>query len=167
MKYASSISTPPGPIAQDHVRFVHQFANLSEHAPRALVGDSGLALNLFGRNAATGRTHQVHGVKPDSQFGARLLKDRPGQRVDVVPAGLTSVGRPAMHAVVFSRFVLALAAVGHSAGKTLLFDLLKAGVIVREIFVELLEGVAEFGGDCLASIHGKNSLPDVLLVVTG
>jgi hypothetical protein len=67
---------------------------------------------------------------------------------------------------VLSRF-LALVAVGYAAGETLLFDLLKAGIIGWKVFVELLEGVTKFGGDCLASIHGENSLPDVLLVVKG
>jgi hypothetical protein len=33
--------------------------------------------------------------------------------------------------------------------------------------VELLEGVAEFGGNGLSAIHGKNSMPYVRLVVKG
>jgi len=47
------------------------------------------------------------------------------QRVDVIPAGLTSVSRAAPHAVVFAWF-LALVADLHASGKALFFDLLRA-----------------------------------------
>jgi len=30
-------------------------------------------------------------MKPDAQRGAGFLKDRPGQRVDVIPAALTGI----------------------------------------------------------------------------
>jgi hypothetical protein len=58
-------------------------------------------------------------------------------------------------------------AVGHAAGEALFFDRFKAGVVGRELPVKILEGIAEFGGNGLASIHGKNSMPCVLLVVKG
>ncbi len=97
--------------------------------------------------------HQVHSVKPDSQRCARLLEDRPGQRIDVIPARLASVGRAALHAVVLARF-LALVADLHAAGEALVFDLLKAGIVGRKVFVELPEGVAKLGGgDGLSAIH--------------
>ena len=131
-----------------------EFTNLLEHAPRGFVGDSGLKLNLLCRNAATSASHQVHRMKPDSQCRAGLLEDRPGRRVDVIPARLTSVSRAALHAVVFARF-LALVAHGYAAREALLFDLLKAGIVGWEIFFKLLESVAKFGGNGLSAIHGK------------
>src|SRR5580704_16003291 len=105
-------------------------------------------------------------MKPDSQRRRGFLKDRSGQRVDVIPARLTSVSRPPFHTVVFTWF-LALVAHGHAAGEALLFDPLKASIVGRKIFFKLLEGVAKFGRNGLSSIHGKNSLPYVLLVVKG
>jgi len=61
---------------------------------------------------------------------------------------------------------LALVAHSDSAGKALFFDLLKARIVGRKVFLKLLEGVAKLGGDCLAAIHAT-ALPDVLLVVKG
>jgi hypothetical protein len=104
-------------------------------------------------------------VKPDSQFGAGFFKDRSGQRVNVIPARLASLGCATRHAVVLAR-PLALAADGYAARKALLFDLLKAGIIGREVSVELVEGVAEFSGNGLSAVHA-NSLPYLLLVVKG
>jgi hypothetical protein len=99
-------------------------------------------------------------MKPDSQCRTGLLEDRPGQRVDVIPARLTSVSRAALHAVVFARF-LALVAHGYAAGEALLFDLLKAGIVGWEIFFKL-ESVAKFGGNGLSAIHGKKQFTNIL-----
>src|ERR1700719_956226 len=147
--------------------FAHQFANLLEHAPRGFVGHARLALNLFRADPAARRPNQVHGVKPNPQRRARLLKDRPRQRVDVIPTRLASVGRSPFDAVVLLGLLVALVAVGHAAGEALLFNRFQTGIVSREIVVKLIEGVAEFGGGCLASIHGKNGMPYVLLVVKG
>src|SRR5207302_1250776 len=43
--------------AQWFVVLFKHLANLFEHAPRGFVGDSGFALKLFGRDAATSRSH--------------------------------------------------------------------------------------------------------------
>ena len=83
----------------------------------------------------------------------------------MIPARLTSVGRPTLHAIVLSWF-LALVADRHAAGKTLLFDLLNAGVVSWEVFLKLLERVTKLGGDCLAAVHAT-TLPYLLLVVKG
>jgi len=54
---------------------------------------------------------------------------------------------------VLARF-LALVADLHAAGEALVFDLLKAGIVGRKVFVELPEGVAKLGGgDGLSAIH--------------
>ena len=42
----------------------HEFADLVEHAPSRLVGDSELALQLFSGNARAGGGHEEHGVEP-------------------------------------------------------------------------------------------------------
>ena len=104
-------------------------------------------------------------MKPDSQSRARLLEDRPGQRVNVIPARLASVGRPASDAVVLSRF-LAFVADGDTAREALFLDLLKAGIVGRKVLIELLEGVTEFFWDGLSRVHA-NTMPYVLLVVKG
>src|SRR5882672_111053 len=42
-------------------------ANLLEHAPSSLVGNSSLALNLLCGDAATCRTHEIHRVEPSAE----------------------------------------------------------------------------------------------------
>jgi hypothetical protein len=84
----------------------------------------------------------------------------------VIPAGLAGIGGAPVDAVVLPWF-FAFVALGYSLREALFFDLLKARIVSGKILLELLEGVAKFGRNCLADIHGKNSLPCVRLVVKG
>src|SRR5215471_3571625 len=59
---------------QLHVRLGQQRANLAEHAPSGFVSDSSFALNLLCRDAATSRSHQVHGVVPEPERRAAVLE---------------------------------------------------------------------------------------------
>ncbi len=61
---------------------------------------------------------------------------------------------------------LALVADGDAARKALLFDLLKAGIVVRESAVKVFDGVAEFFRDGLSAVHA-NTMPYVRLGVQG
>src|SRR6266571_260048 len=73
---------------QLHSIFGEQRTNLAEHAPRGLVGDASFPLNLLCGDAAAGGTHEIHRVEPSLERSSGLLEHGPGQRVDVVPAGL-------------------------------------------------------------------------------
>jgi hypothetical protein len=61
----------------------------------------------------------------------------------------------------------ALLAFGDAIRPTLLFDVLKAGVIIRELAVKIRDGVAQLFGDALFGLHGSYRLPEALLVVKG
>ena len=137
-----------------------------EHAPRGFVGHSRLALNLLGGDTAARGTHEIHGVKPDAKLGAGFLENGSRQREDVIAAGLASIGGAAPHAVVFTR-LFTLRAIGYPAGEPLLFDLLKTGVIGREIGLKLLKSIAKFLGYGLTAIHGFTTMPSVRLGVKG
>lgn len=137
-----------------------------KHAPRGFVGHACFALDLFGGNSAARGTHEVHSVKPDAELSAGFLEDRSCQREDVIAAGLASVGSAAPDAVVFTR-LFALLAIGYAAGKSLLFDLLKTGIIGRKIGLKLLKRIAKFLGYGLTAIHGSTTMPSVRLGVKG
>jgi len=139
---------------------------LTEHAPRGFIRDSGFALNLFGGDAATSGTHEIHCLKPDSERCGAFLEDRSGQRVNVIAAMVASVGSTARHAVVFA-VNSALLTGCHATRKTLFLDRLKANVVIGKFSVKLVSGVAKIFRDCLSAIHGKSSMPCVLLVVKG
>jgi hypothetical protein len=61
----------------------------------------------------------------------------------------------------------ALFAVGDSAGEALLFQVLKASRVIRELSVEVVDRVPEMLWNCLSAIHGKNSMPFSLRDVKG
>ena len=92
-------------------------------------------------------------MEPDAQRCAGLLEDRSGQRVDVISARLASEGRAPFDAVVFLRLLVAFVAVGDAAGEALLFDRFETSVIIWELPVKLLKGIAKMGWNCLAAIH--------------
>ena len=54
-----------------------------------------------------------------------------------------------------------------ATGPALFLDLLKAYIIVRKFFVELVASIAKVSGNGLSAIHGIHSMPFVLLVVKG
>jgi hypothetical protein len=79
---------------------------------------------------------------------------------------IASVGSPARDTVVLA-VNSALLARCYATGKPLFLDRLKANVIIRKFSVKLVSGVAEILRNCLSAIHGKDSMPYVLLVVKG
>jgi hypothetical protein len=127
---------------------------LTEHAPRSFIRYSGFTLNLFCRDAATSGTHQVHSLKPDAERRCAFLKDRSGQRVNVIPAMVTGVSCAARHAVMFA-ILFALFAIGDAIRPALLFDRLKANIITRKISVKLIPRVAQMLWDCLSPVHNR------------
>src|SRR5207245_6573288 len=74
-----------------------QRADLVEHAPRGLVGDSKLALKLLRGDSAPSAGHEEDAVEPEAQRRSRVLEDRPGHRVFIVPAELAGVGRAGLY----------------------------------------------------------------------
>jgi hypothetical protein len=70
----------------------------------------------------------------------------------VVPAVVAGIGGAAVHAVVLV-LNAALRALGNAAWPALLLDVLKAGIVVGKLFVEIPNGVAEFLRDALFDFH--------------
>ena len=147
-----------------------QSTNLPEYAPRGFVGDASLALDLLCGDSATGRTHEVHSLKPDSQRSAGLLKDGSRQRVHVMPAVIAGIRSATSHAVMLADRARAIAGVTlrHAARKAHFHHACKASIVGREVLIELTSVVSEFFRNGLSdAVHGKNSMPFVLLVVKG
>ena len=95
-------------------------------------------------------SHEVHGVKPQVQRGRGLLEDRPGCRMDVMPAARAGPRLPALLGrVLFENSLpLALGALGmfavlRVAGPPQVFQ---TGGIVRELTHELHERVVRIRG---------------------
>src|SRR6266436_10034758 len=131
--------------------------NLAEHAPRCFVGDASFPLNLLCGDAATSGTHEVHRVEPQLERGSGLLKHSASERVDMVSADLASIGGTTTHPMMLALYA-ALLAFGDSIRPTLLFDIFKAGVIIRKLSVELAHCVAKFLRDGLFGFHGSLNL---------
>lgn len=111
-----------------------------EYAPGSLVRHAEFALKLLGRNPAAGRGHEVHPIEPRLQRRGRLLKDRPGQRVDVRAAVVARV-RLALAQAMLRAHLLALAA--HDPVRVREpRQVLQAGVIIGEVAIEVTNGVA-------------------------
>ena len=64
------------------------------HPPRGLVSDADLPLDRLGGHSAARTSHHVHDVEPELQRRSRLVEDRPGGGVDVMPAGIAGPGGP-------------------------------------------------------------------------
>ena len=126
--------------------------NLAEHAPRCFVSDACLPLNLLCGDSAASRTHEVHRVKPKPQRSGSFLEHGPGQRVDVIPADLARIRGAASHAVVLA-LDAALLALSYPVRPALLFDVLKAGVVVRKLAVKIRDCVAQMLGNTLSRFH--------------
>ncbi len=75
-------------------------------------------------------------------------------------------GGALLNAIVFA-ILTALGAVGNTIGPTLLFQIVKAGVIVRKLFVEIPKGIAQFLGDALFGFHSGEIVSKGLRVVKG
>jgi hypothetical protein len=151
---------------QLHSVFGEQRANLFEHAPCGLVGDASFALNLFCGDAATSGTHEVHGVEPSLEGSGALLKDGPGQRIDMVSARLAGIGGAARNAVMLALH-LALLALSDAIWPALLFDVFEAGIIVRKFGVKIRHCVPEMFWYALFGLHGTYRLPKRLTCCQG
>jgi len=130
------------------IRRRHQLAKLVRHAPRRLVGAADLPLQFLRRNAVTRAGHQVHGKKPVRQLRAGLVKNRVRARVNVVAAFLAGVGLPGGHGVKLGLDSAPRA----NQFRAPEFDPhkgSKAGGIVRELGLELLERIFHGGSPSL------------------
>ena len=121
--------------------FIEHGANLLKHAPRGFVRNARLALDLFCGNAATGRGHKVDRIKPSRERSGRLVKDRARSRVNVVAAMIARVGRTALDAVMFGDRFACLAI--DTFRVEAIAKPLKAGGIVRELFLKVFQRVGQ------------------------
>jgi len=114
-------------------------------APCGFVGDACLALDLLCGDTAARGTHLVHFVKPHTKRGSAFLENGSSKRVDVMPAVIARVSGPACHAGVLALFALALLAMAlsDSTREALLFQELKAGIIVGELAVKVVNRVPQ------------------------
>src|SRR6266568_140455 len=128
--------------------------NLAEHAPRCFVGDASLPLNLLCGNSATSRTHEIHCVEPSFERSGALLENSSRERVDVVSARLAGIGGAASHAVMLL-LDTALLTLSDAIRPALLFDVLKAGIIIRELGIKIRHCVAQVSRDTLLRFHGR------------
>lgn len=119
----------------------HQLAKLMRHAPRRFVGAADLAFQFLSRNAVTRGSHQVHGEKPVSQLRAGLVKDRARARVDVMPALLAGKGFALVHGVKLGLSNTTAGAGNLGAAVLDIHERQKAGRVIRELGLELLECV--------------------------
>jgi hypothetical protein len=112
-------------------------ANLLEHAPRRLVGNASLPLNLLRANSASRGCHEIDGIEPSGERRGRLVEDSASSRVNMMAALVARVRRATLHAMMLGgRF--ALLAVD-SLWVKVLAQPLKAGHIIGEHFLEVLE----------------------------
>jgi len=91
------------------LRFVQHGANLLEHAPRSFIGNARLALDLFCRNSATSRGHQIHRVEPRCKGRGRLVKDGASRGMNMVAAVFAAIRRSARCAVMLGHGLALLA----------------------------------------------------------
>ena len=95
-----------------------------------------------------------------------MLEDRSRHRGNLSSAVVTRIHRTPIDAVVFA-VLLALLAVDDPAGETLLFQVLKASGVIRELAVKVVDRVPEMLRNCLSLIHGKDSVSQILRDVKG
>ena len=81
------------------------------------------------------------------------MEDGSGQRKDVVAAYGAGVAGATRYAVVLA-FYIALDAQRHTAGPPFVQHVLKAGVVIGKVCLELFGGVFLLGRDGLAAVHG-------------
>jgi hypothetical protein len=81
------------------VFFVQHTVNLFEHPPCGFVGHTRFALNLFCRDSAAGRGHEIDRIEPRGKRRWGFVKDRVSGRMNVIPAVLAAIGRAAHHAI--------------------------------------------------------------------
>src|SRR5882672_1959610 len=133
------------------VLIIQHRANLFEHAPRGFVGDASLPLNLLCRNSAARRSHQVDRVEPNCQGRGRLVEDCVGGRVNVMTAMIARVRRTAHYAMMLGNRLAGIAE--DTVRVEVVFQPLKAGRIIRELFLETLECVRKHLGFAVVVGH--------------
>ena len=117
--------------------FIHQMTDQSEHSPSRLVGDSNLALELFGRDASPGVSHDEYGVEPILQRSAGLVHDGVGGRGYLVSTVIALVSLAATYQMELAR-MLAFGAVD-VLWPTLMAKPIQTRLVIRKHLVELLD----------------------------
>lgn len=123
-------------------RLAISFEHLSdqmEHAPSGLVRNTNFATQLFCRDSATSRGHDVDGVKPEFQRGRGVLEDSPFHRVLMASAILTSIRRALSIAMVL-RNLLALRT-EDAVWIMALSKIIETGGVIRELPLKLHERI--------------------------
>jgi hypothetical protein len=139
----------------------HEFgADQVAHPPCRFVRHANLAFNLLGGDPTASASHQVHREEPPVQRGRRLRKDRSGERVQVVAAGVAVPCGAIRHLVELAQ-ALALRAlrVGAVFGVALTPEPFKAGRVVGELaheFHERVVGCGRVGALWLVAIYGRH-----------
>lgn len=136
-------------------------ANLVVHPPSRLVGDSKVTLQLLRRDAAPRLRDEEHGVEPQDERVRRLVVDRPGRRVNVMPARVTTVGR-VLAQLVEAPLALALRAEGVLAISAVVLapEVVKARVVGRKVAQEVHDRVSAFAAACayrLVAVDGGHA----------
>src|SRR5690348_16188875 len=119
-----------------------QSANLLEHAPGSFVSDSALPLNLLRGNTAASRTHQKHGIEPSFERSGGLFQNSARKWINLSTAVIAAISSPLSNAVMLA-LLLALLAISNATRPSLIHQIIKAGVIIREFFVDVSVGVSE------------------------
>lgn len=131
---------------------VQHRANLLEHAPCSFVGDARLALNLLGRDSATGLCHQVDRIEPSRKWRGRLVEDRVSGRVNVMAAMIARVGRAAPNAVMLRDRVARFAK--DAIRVQVVLEPFKAGRVIWKLLLEVFQ--REWQHVRLAIVVGHN-----------
>jgi hypothetical protein len=118
---------------------IHELADLFEHAPSRLIGNSQFPLKLFSRDTRFGGGHYKHGVKPGAERGIRFMEDSASSRRYVRPAEVAGVNFTIGYTVMGSN-LLALRAVNAFRPASIL-EKIKAGIIGRELLLEVFYSV--------------------------
>jgi len=132
--------------------------------PCTLVSDASLALDFLGRDTVARAGHQVHGKKPNRQFGARLVEDCSSARIDMMSAFLASIGAPRAHWMEPSASIANVALCFVAAMKNF-HDLGQTRIVVWILDLELLKGIFGHGG--YPYLRLRDSLLALSLVVKG
>jgi len=115
----------------------HIFADFMTHAPRRLVGNADLALNLFGGDTIAGSAEQKDDIEPIAQRRPRSVERRIGCGKDLMAAIFTAVTAARCYPVkmgVLSAFAAVMAITKTGAHK-----MLKATVFCWKTVLELAD----------------------------
>jgi hypothetical protein len=141
--------------------FAKQSPDLLEHSPCCFVGDTSHSLKLFGRVSRAGSGYPEHGVKPSPQRRGGLMEDSISSRINLMPAIIALIARSALNLVVLS-YLVANRTID-TVRPSVVFEPLKAGIIVRKLTLKLCQCVPL--KLCLNSI-GHFSYPPYTRIIT-